>query len=93
VTHATAAAALHLAPEPGALRVSLFPTTPVQGEIRITLPGAAAIIKPVTISPAQPFSEAILLSASAPDRGEVSVTLVNTQGVTIYEYRGEVSLK
>ena len=57
----TAAAALHLAPEPGALRVSLFPTTPVQGEIRVALPGAAPIAKPVNINPAQPFSEAIPL--------------------------------
>jgi len=93
VTHATAAAALHLAPEPGALRVSLFPTTPVQGEIRIALPGAAPIVKTVSTSPAQPFSEAIPLPAGAPDRGDVSVTLVNTQGKTIYEYRGQVGLK
>jgi hypothetical protein len=93
VTHATAAAALHLTPEPGALRVSLFPTTPVQGEIRIALPGAAPIVKPVSISPAQPFSEAIPLPAGAPDRGDVAVTLVNTQGVTVYEYRGQVGSK
>ena len=71
VTHTTAAAALHLAPESGALRVSLFPTTPVQGEIRIALPGAAPIAKPVNISPAQPFSEAIPLPAGAPARGDV----------------------
>ena len=93
VTHATTAAALHLAPEPGALRVSLFPTTPVQGEIRITLPGAAPIVKPVNISPAQPFSEALPLPAAAPARGEIAVTLVNTQGMTIYEYRGQVGLR
>jgi hypothetical protein len=93
VTHATAAAALHLAPEPGTLRVSLFPTTPVQGEIRIALPGAAPIAKPVSISPAQSFSEAIPLPAGAPARGDVSVTLVNSQGVTVYEYRGQVGLK
>jgi len=93
VTHATAAAALHLAPEAGALRVGLFPTTPVQGEIRIALPGAAPIAKPVDISPAQPFSEAIPLPAGAPVRGEVSVSLVNAQGETVYEYRGQVDLK
>jgi hypothetical protein len=93
VTHATAAAALYLAPEPGALRVNLFPTTPVQGEIRITLPGAAPVAKPVNISPAQPFSEALPLPAGAPARDEITVTLVNTQGKPVYEYRGQVALK
>jgi hypothetical protein len=93
VTHATTAAALHLAPEPGAVRVSLFPTAPVQGEVRIALPGAAPNVKPVNISPAQPFSEAIPLPAGAPDRGEVSVTLFDAQGKTVYEYRGQTSLK
>ena len=57
------------------------------------MPGAAPIVKTVSTSPAQPFSEAIPLPAGAPDRGDVSVTLVNAQGVTVYEYRGQVGLK
>jgi hypothetical protein len=57
------------------------------------LPGAAPIVKTVNISPAQPFSEAIPLPAGAPNRNDVSVTLVNTQGKTVYEYRGQVGLK
>jgi hypothetical protein len=93
VTHATAAAALHLSIEPTALRVSLFPTTPVQGEIRVALPGAAPIAKAVTISPAEPFSAAIPLPADAAAPTEVTVTLVNAQGQTIYAYRGPIGVK
>jgi hypothetical protein len=93
VTTASAAGALHLAPEQAGLRVSLFPTTPVQGELRITLPGGAPIVRPVDISPAQPFNEVIGLPPAVPAQGEIAVALVNGQGQPIFQYRGQARLR
>lgn len=93
VSYASAAGALSLAPDGGGLRVGLFPVTPVRGELRITLPGVAPIVRPADISPAQPFNEVIALPPAAPAQGQVNVTLVNTQGQAVFEYRGPARLR
>lgn len=93
VTYASAAGALSLTPEGSGLRVGLFPVRPMRGELRITLPGAAPLGRPADISPALPFDEVIGLPAAAPPAGPVNVTLVNTQGQTVFAYQGSVRLR
>jgi hypothetical protein len=93
VSFASAAGALSLTPDSGGLRVGLFPVTPVRGELRITLPGAAPIVRPAGLSPAQPFNEVIALPPAAPAQGQVNVTLVNTQGQAVFTYQGAARLR
>ncbi|MCX7668879.1 MAG: DUF5107 domain-containing protein [Anaerolineae bacterium] len=93
ITWATAAGALHLAPEPAGLRVRLAPTRPVRGEVRVAVAGAAPISVRVDISPAQPLDERIPLPAAAPAAGEVRISLRDAQGVILFEYTGHVRLR
>lgn len=84
VTYATTAAAVSLAPAEGGQRVSLFPTAAVQGEVRITWPGTAPVVRPADISPAQPFSAVIPAPQDAQGSAIVGVTLVDGSGKVVF---------
>jgi len=93
VTYAAGGGALSLVPAGNALRVSVFPTRAVQGRITITLPGMEPVVRPVNISPAQPFSEEITYAETVPAQGEVAVTLADARGEALLSYRGQVKLR
>lgn len=88
VTYATAAGALHVTAVAGGQRISLFPTSAIQGELRMAWPGAAPVVRQVSITPAQPFSEVIPASQGVQSADALSVTLVDGSRKAVFAYRG-----
>jgi len=93
VTYATAGGALRLAPGANALRVDLFPTRAVQGQLTVSLPGMDPVVRKVEISPANPFGQEIVYAAAVPAQGQVAVTLTDARGKTVLSYRGQITLR
>ncbi|MGQ9489391.1 MAG: DUF5107 domain-containing protein [Anaerolineae bacterium] len=89
VTAANEDGALALLPTDGRLKVGLFPTSAKRGRLTVALPGMAPLTRDVALTPAQPFAEEIALAESAPAQGQVAVTLVDAQGRTLFEWRGQ----
>lgn len=93
VTAANDHGALALLPAGGRLKVGLFPTSAMRGRLTVALPGMAPLTRDVALTPAQPFAEEIALAESAPAQGQVAVTLVDAQGRTLFEWRGQAQLR
>ncbi|MCX6030475.1 MAG: hypothetical protein NT169_14410 [Chloroflexi bacterium] len=90
---ATAAGAVSLAPAGNALRVGVFPTAAVRGQLKLTVPGLAPINRPVTINPTQPFNESFAFTDAVPTQGEVSLSLTDARGEVVLAWRGTVGLR
>ncbi len=93
VTYANGNGALALVPGNGRLKVSLFPTAAVRGRLTLSLPGAEAIVRDVTLDPAQPLVQEIVLPGSVPAQGEVSLSLTSVQGEVVLAWRGTMGLR
>jgi hypothetical protein len=93
VVHAAPAAAINLSHTASALRVSVFPTRPVRGKLRISVPGLSLPERSVQIGPDRPLNQEIPYTGAVPAQGEVSVTLVNERGEVVVAYRGTVPLR
>ncbi len=93
VTYAAAGGALNLAPAGNAVRIGVFPTKAVAGQLKLTVPGLAPLSRPVEISPAQPFNETIGLTDAVPAQGEVSLSLTDAQSEVVLAWRGTVKLR
>ena len=95
LTYASDAAALNIEGVPGSgkVRVGVFPTRDVRGQLTIALPGMAPVTQDVTISPAAPFAGEFAYDDSLPDEGEVSVTLTDADGTEVLAYRATVRLR
>lgn len=93
VTWASDDGALALLPGEGLLKVGFFPTVAVRGRLTLALPGAAAVVRDVTLDPARPFVETIALPDVVPAQGEVAVTLLDAQGRMAFEWRGQAALR
>ncbi len=93
LTHAEAGGAIHLAPTGSALRVGVFPTRAVQGTLTIALPGAAPIVRQVSLGPGAPFAEEIAYGSEVPASGAVGVTLQDGRGRTVLAYTEEVRFR
>ncbi|MEI8332930.1 MAG: hypothetical protein WCH74_03595, partial [Chloroflexota bacterium] len=91
--YAAAGGAVNLAPAGNAVRIGVFPTQAVTGQLKLTLPGLAPISRPVTITPAQPFNETISLTDAVPAQGEVLLSLTDARGEVVLAWRGTVKLR
>jgi len=93
VTYATVGGALRLAPGADALRVDLFPTKAVRGQLTVSLPGMDPVVRKVEISPASPFDGEIPYTSAVPAQGEVAITLTDAGGKMVLSYRGQITLR
>jgi hypothetical protein len=93
VTYAAEGEAINLSPAGDRLRVGVFPTIAVKGQLKVTLPGMEPVVRQVQISPASPFVGEIPYAGSVPTRGEVALTLTESGGATVFTWQGEVVLR
>lgn len=93
VTAANDQGALALIPAGGRLKIGLFPASAMRGRLTVTLPGMAPLAQNVALTPAQPFVQEVTLADAAPAQGAVAVTLVDAQGRTLFEWRGQAQLR
>ncbi|MCX6030477.1 MAG: DUF5107 domain-containing protein [Chloroflexi bacterium] len=93
VTYAAESGAIHLLPGGSGLRVGVFPTVAVQGQITVSLPGMEPVRWPVAVGPDKPFNQQIPYTANMPDRGNVAVTLTDSEDLVVLTYQTEVPLR
>ena len=93
VQYASDGGAVNLTPVPNGLRVGVFPTTAFRGELGVTLPGMAPASAQVEGGPEHPIVVDVLYPAAVPERGEVTVTLTDSDGVTVVSYTGLATLR
>lgn len=93
VTAANDQGALALLPAAGRMKIGLFPASAMRGRLTVTLPGMAPLAQNVALTPAQPFVQEVTLAEAVPAQGAVAVTLVDAQGRTLFEWRGQAALR
>jgi hypothetical protein len=93
VTHATPEAALHLWSEGRRLRLGLYASRPVAGQLTIVLPGAPAITQEIVAAPDRPYTQEFNYTGPEINAGEATVTLTGADGAVLLEYRGPVTLR
>jgi hypothetical protein len=93
VSYAATGGAIDLAPAGNVLRVAIFPTKVVRGQLKLTVPGLAPANRAVDISPSRPFSEQVALTDAVPVQGEVSVALTDEYGELVLVWRGTARLR
>ncbi len=98
LTFANDRAALSLAPGPQGMRLGLFPTSTIGGQLTVTLPGdepgtSDVRTLDVQLSPDRPFVQDLPLATAAPSQGEVHVTLVDAGGETVFDWQGAAQLR
>ena len=76
--------AINLLPETGGLRVSLFPTRRLAGQLVVLLDESRIFSEEVSVSPDRPFSQVVVLPDDAPAQGRVGVSLVDPNDGTPY---------
>ena len=79
VTYAAENGAIHLLPGGSGLRVGVFPIVAVQGQLTVSLPGMEPVMWPVAVGPDKPFDQQVPYTANMPDRGNVAVTLTDSE--------------
>lgn len=82
LTFANDRAALALTPAAGGVRLGLFPTTAITGQLTVTLPGANPVTFDVQLAPDKPFRQDFPATA-----GPIAVALVSG-GETVFEWQG-----
>ena len=80
VTQANEDAALAVRSDGKTLRVGIFPTAALQGQVTIAVQGMEPVVRSVDIDPARPVTIEIPLAAGVPAQAAVAVDLVDTAG-------------
>jgi hypothetical protein len=93
VTQANEDAALAMHSDGKTLRVGIFPTAALQGQVTIAVPGLDPVVRTVDTDPARPFTTEIPLAAGVPAQAAVAVTLINTAGETLLSSEAQVQLR
>ena len=93
VTQATEDAALAVHSDGDTLRVGIFPTAPLQGQVTIAIPGMDPVVRSVDIDPARPLLTEIPLAAGVTAQAAVSVDLVDTDGALLFSSRVQVQMR
>ncbi len=93
VTQANEDAALALRSDGNTLHVGVFPTSAMQGQVTIAIPGMDPLVRAVDIDPARPFTAEIALAAGVPAQAEVAVTLVDDTGAELFSAQEQVQVR
>jgi len=75
------------------LRIGIFPTAPLQGQVTIAVQGMDPVVRSVDIDPGQPFTAEIALAAGVPASAAVAVTLTSNAGETLLSAQVQVQLR
>ena len=93
VTQANEDAALALRSDGSTLRVGIFPTAAIQGQVTIAVLGMDPVVRSVDIDPARPYTAEIPLAAGVPAQATVAVTLANNAGETLLASQTQVQVR
>ena len=93
VTQANEDAALAMQSDGKTLRIGIFPTSALLGQVTITVPGMDPVVRSVDIDPARPFTAEIPLAAGVPAQTAVAVTLADNAGETLLSSQAQVQLR
>ena len=93
VTQANEDAALAMHSDGKTLRIGIFPTAALQGQVTITVQGMDPVVRAVDGDPAQPVTVEIPLAAGVPAQAEVTVNLVDADGALLLTSQSQVQLR
>lgn len=93
VVFADATAALNLQTTGAGMQVNVYPVHQVRGELALTVAGTAVSTQPVDLQPAQPLKLTIPLPPDLPDRGVVSVQILDDGDQPIFQFQQEMALR
>ena len=93
VTQANEDAALAMHSDGKTLRIGIFPTAALQGQVTITVQGMDPVVRAVDIDPARPYTAEIPLAAGVPAQAEVAVTLADNAGETLLSSQAQVQVR
>jgi hypothetical protein len=93
VTQANEDAALAVHSDGNMLRVGIFPTAPLEGQVTITVQGMEPMVRTVDGDPARPVMVEIPLAAGVPAQAVVAVDLADTYGALMLSSQAQVQVR
>ncbi len=93
VTQANEDAALAVHSDGNVLRVGIFPTAPLEGQVTITVQGMEPMVRTVDADPARPVTVEIPLAAGVPAQAAVAVDLADTYGALMLSSQAQVQVR
>jgi hypothetical protein len=93
VTQADGDVALSVRSDGDMLRIGIFPTSPLQGQVTIAVQGMEPVARAVDIDPAQPLTVEIPLAAGVPAQAAVAVDVVDADGALMLSSQTQVQVR
>ena len=93
VVFADATGALNVQKTDAGVQVGFYPVGYVHGNLTLTVAGAAVSTQPINLRPAQPFQQTIALPPDLPDRGMVTVQILDNEGRPVFQFQQEMALR
>lgn len=92
IVFADATGALNVQKTDAGMQVNFYPIRQVRGDLALTVAGTAVSTQPIDLRPAQPFGQTIPLPPDLPDRGVVTVQILDRENQRIFEFEQEMAL-